>query len=325
MKTSQITIALVAFAIGAAIVAAIGQLNRGDDADLRAQLADAQAEIEKLKAQAPRVQAEPKLTSLPSALPAKVDELVDNGAGDADEEAAEEDDAGAEDDPAAAIAKLFNSKEARGFMKQMSVGFAKRGEQWIEQGISEYTEKLNLSDEQVASLKKRLTAQMQTQTEAFTAKLDNENLSMQEIMEEQREVMRGQEDVMAEILKEELDQEQFAEFEREQLVEKTQRVQRDSDRELTRLDSQLDLTESQEDQVFGILVQTNSDFDPSMQIEGADAAVQVGEDTAKEDAIRSVLDAEQAAKYNADLEARQNQPRGPFGGGIGGGFGGFGR
>ncbi|MGI9241693.1 MAG: hypothetical protein ACR2RV_12905 [Verrucomicrobiales bacterium] len=187
--------------------------------------------------------------------------------------------------------------------------------------MSEYTEKLGLSDEQVARLKARLTTQMKEQTDAFNAKLDDEDLSMQEIMEGQRDVMRGQEDVMAEILKEELDEDQFAEFEREQLVEKTQRVQRDSDRELSRLDSTLELTESQEDQVFGILVQTNSDYDGSMQIEGAETVAVVGEDTVKEDAIRSVLDAEQTEKYNADIEQRQNQRRGPFGGG----FRGFGR
>ena len=176
-----------------------------------------------------------------------------------------------------------------------------------------------MSDVQVASLKKRLSAQMKEQTDVFNAKLDNENMSMQEIMAEQREVMMGQEDVMAEILKEELNEEQFAEFEREQLVEKTERVQKDADRELTRLDSDLELTESQEDQVFGILVQTNSDYDESMGIEGADVNVSVGEDQAKEDAIRSVLDPTQTEKYNKSLEERQSRRRGW------GGFGGFGR
>ena len=326
MKISPLVLSLVAFLAGAALFAAIGQLKPGDEADLSEQLSLAQAEIDDLKARLATRQETSKLSSLPSAIPPKVETVAsgdedstlastasDEGGGDGDEEE--------EQDPADAIANLLNSKEARGFMKQMSVGFSKRGEQWIEQGESEYTEKLGLSDEQVGRLKARLTAQMKDQTDAFTAKLDDENLSMQEIMEEQRDVMRGQEDVMAEILKEELDEDQFAEFEREQLVEKTQRVQRDSDRELTRLDSTLDLTESQEDQVFGILVQTNSDYDGSMQIEGAETIAVVGEDTVKEDAIRSVLDAEQTEKYNADLEQRQNQRRGPFGGG----FRGFGR
>ena len=126
---------------------------------------------------------------------------------------------------------------------------------------------------------------------------------------------------MADILKEELTPEQYEDFEREQLVEKTERVQRDSDRELSRLDRELDLTESQEDQVFGILVQTNSDYDASMAIEGADATVSVNEGTAKEDAIRSVLDAEQAAKFDKSNEERAAR-RQRWGGG---GFGGFGR
>ncbi len=284
------------------------------------QLAAAQSEIDRLKARRQRRQAESKLSSLPSAIAAegRNDRILSRGGVADAEPGGGRGRRGGEQDPADALANLFNSKEARGFMKQMSVGFAKRGEQWIDQGIAEYTEKLGLSDAQVSSLKSGLTQQMKEQTDAFTAKLDDENMSMPEIMQEQREVMRGQEDVMAEILKEELDADQFADFEREQMIEKTQRVQRDSDRELTRLDGKLELTESQEDQVFGILVQTNSDFDQSMQIEGAGSSLSVGEDTAKEDAIRSVLDAEQTEKYNADLEAQQNRRSNPFGGGFGG-------
>ena len=318
MKNSQFVTMVVAFLIGAALVFGYSQLTKSDDSGLRAELAAAQAEIDDLKSKTgPRTVA-PKLTSLPSAMPDRVQSIASTDV--VEEETVEE---GAEADPAAAMAKLFNSKEARGFMKQMSAGFAKRGEAWIEQGVSDYAEKLNLSDAQVASLKKRLTAQMGEQMEAFNAKLDDENMSMQEIMQNQREVMMGQEDVMADILKEELDEDQFAEFEREQLVEKTERVQKDSDRELSRLDRSLELTDSQEDQVFGILVQTNSDFDESMQVEGAEGVVPVDDGVAKEDAIRSVLDAEQTEKYNADLERQQSRRRSPFGGGRG--FGGFGR
>jgi hypothetical protein len=206
-------------------------------------------------------------------------------------------------------------------MKKMSEGFAERGEQWVERGISEYTEKLNLSDAQVAQLKVRLGDQMKEQTAAFNAKLDDENLSMQEIMQEQREVMNGQEDVMAEILKEELDEDQFADFERGQLEEKTQRVQRDSERSLERLDKDLDLTDSQEDQVFGILVQKNSDYDQSMALEGVDGASTIADDLSQEDAIREVLDPGQTEKYDKSLEQPQRRRGNPFGGG----FGGFGR
>lgn len=307
---------VVAFLVGAVLVIGYGQLNKYDDSDLREELAALQAENDKLKAKVGIKSIEPTMKTLPSAIPDKVETISTDVV--AEETPAEE---AAETDPAAAIMKMFDTKEARGFMKQMSAGFAKRGEAWIEQGIAQYTEKLNLSDAQVATLKTRLAAQMKEQTDAFNAKLDNEDMSMQEIMQEQREVMMGQEEVMAEILKEELDADQFAEFEREQLVEKTQRVQRDADRELSRLDRDLELTESQEDQVFGILVQTNSDYDESMAIEGVGGATTVDADVKKEDAIRSVLDEEQSAKYNQSLEQNASRRgRGGFGG-----FGGFGR
>ncbi len=62
-------------------------------------------------------------------------------------------------------------------------------------------------------------------------------------------------------------------------------------------------------------------FVGSMAIEGADASVTVGEDQAKDEAIRSVLDAEQAVKYDKSQEQRQNRRGGWGGWGGGGGFG----
>ena len=326
MKTSQILITVAAFFAGALAIAGIGQLNSKEDsalADTRAELAEVQAELARLRAISDR-----PLSGIPEDKPLVEEEVITTDA--VEEEVVvqnEEPSEPEEPDPAAAIAKLFNSKEARAAIKQFSSGMASRGEQWIDRGIAEYTDKLGLSEAQVASLKTRLSAQMNEQMEEFNKKLDNEDMSMQEIMMQQREVMMGQEDVMAEILKEELTPEQYEDFEREQLVEKTERVQRDSDRELARLDRDLDLTEAQEDQVFGILVQTNSDYDESMGIEGADANVTVDDGVSKEEAIRSVLDDEQAAKYDASNQQREERRRawGGFGGNGGGGFRGFGR
>ncbi|MGI9241694.1 MAG: hypothetical protein ACR2RV_12910 [Verrucomicrobiales bacterium] len=134
MKISPLVLSLVAFLAGAALFAAIGQLGGGDETDLSAQLSSAEAEIEDLKARLANRQEASKLSSLPSAIPAKVEtvatddedgdvEVADSDEGDGEEEG--------EQDPADALANLINSKEARGFMKQMSVGFSKRGEQWI--------------------------------------------------------------------------------------------------------------------------------------------------------------------------------------------------
>ena len=65
------------------------------------------------------------------------------------------------------------------------------------------------------------------------------------------------------LLKEELNDEQYAKYERNQLVEKTENIQKRANWELERMDS-LGLSEEQEDQVFGILVQKSSEYDEDM-------------------------------------------------------------
>ena len=113
------------------------------------------------------------------------------------------------------------------------------------------------------------------------------------------------EDQIEGILKEELSAEQFEQFERLQLEEDTENIQRRANWELGAIDRALDLTEAQEDQVFGILVRQSDDYDDSMAIEGIETdlpAAALAEDVSKEDAIRSVLTPEQTETYNSKVE-----------------------
>ena len=99
MKNSPLILCLVAFLAGAALVGAIGQLKKGDESGLSDQLSEAQAEIDKLKAQMASRQAAPKLSSLPSAIPAKIESVAtDDEDGEAEVAAADEGD-GEDDNP----------------------------------------------------------------------------------------------------------------------------------------------------------------------------------------------------------------------------------
>ena len=317
MKNSQFLTMLIAFVVGAGLMFGIAQMNKDDDADQQAELAKLRAELEALKTKGGLAAAEPKLTSLPQKAPAEVEEIATTDIAEDEAETESEEPV----DLATAISNFANSKQGRDLMKMGIAQMRQGSEMWIQRGIAEYTEKLDLSDDQVARLKERFTEYMNKEMEAFEAEIGNENMNFQEIMQKRGEMRGAQEEAMLEIVKEELTEEQFADFEREQLVEKTQRVQQDSDRELRRLDNDLNLTESQEDAVFGILVQTNSEYDDSMEIEGAGEGVAIGADVAKEDAIRSVLDAEQTEKYNANLERNAQRRARWSGGGFGRGFG----
>ena len=229
--------------------------------------------------------------------------------------------------PEEAFAQLLNSPEARKLMKGFAGAMSRGADRMISSEVEKQKEKLGLSDDQAESIQGKLVSMVQDETKRFQSQLDDENRSFGEIMESQGEFWSQNEPKMDEIMKAELNDDQYALYEREQLVEKTTRVQRQATSELDRLNRTLELTEEQEDQVFGILVQKSSEYDESMAIEGISATLPESanaEDISKEDAIRSVLNVEQTEKYNERLENGGFGRRGGWGRGQWNRRGGFG-
>ena len=218
--------------------------------------------------------------------------------------------------PEEAFAQLLNSPEARKLMKGFAGAMSQGADRMIASEIENQKEKLGLSDSQTESIKSKMVSMVKEETKRFQSQLDDENRSFGEIMESQGEFWSQNEPKINEIMKAELSDDQYATYEREQLVEKTSRVQRQATSELDRINKSLELSEEQEDQVFGILVQKSSEYDESMAIEGIEATLPESanvEDITKEDAIRSVLNAEQTEKYNERLENRRIRTSGPMG------------
>lgn len=225
--------------------------------------------------------------------------------------------------PEEAFAQLLNSPEARKLMKGFAGAMSQGADRMIASEIENQKEKLGLSDSQTESIKDKMVSMVKEETKRFQSQLDDEDRSFGEIMESQGEFWSQNEPKINEIMKAELTDDQYATYEREQLVEKTSRVQRQATSELDRLNKTLELSEEQEDQVFGILVQKSSQYDESMAIEGIEATLPESanaEDITKEDAIRSVLNTEQTEKYNERLEKGGFGRRGSWGRGRG--FGG---
>lgn len=223
--------------------------------------------------------------------------------------------------PEEAFAKLLNSPEARKLMKGFAGAMSRGADQMIAAELETQKEKLGLTDDQTESIKGKLVAMIKEETERFKSELDDDSRSFSEIMEAQGDFWQNNEPDIDALFKEELSNEQYALYQREQLVEKTERVQRRATSELGQLNRTLKLSDEQADQVFGILVQQSSDYDESMAIEGITATlpeVANAEGVSKEDAIRSVLNPEQAETYNQKLESGGFSRRGgPWGRGRG--------
>lgn len=312
MKATQIVLIVAAFVLGAGIMAAVNS-GGGDNSDLERQLAEAKERNRALESKlaGPAISAREAeggdvpekaapLTALSPATP------------DGEETAS---------DPEAQIAKLFNSPEARNLMKGFAGAMSGRSEGWIKGEVDKYKEKLGLTDAQADSIKAKMAAMMKKNTEKFQAALDDGSRPMQEIMESQGDFWRNNNTEIEAMLQDELTEDQYAQFERDQLQEKTERVQRSADSELARMDEALELSETQQDQVFDILVRESPEYDPAMAIEGAETslpAAATAEGVSKDDAIRSVLSPEQTETYNARAESGGfGRRRGPWGGGRG--------
>ncbi len=317
MKAPQIVLIGLAFLLGVGAMAAFN-LSSNESVkkkELEERLAAAQARVEELEKKASR-----------PATASAIEDADGNGLRSAipkttGEEETEEPDKDAT--PEEQIAKLLNSKEARNLIKGFAGAMTSRADQWIGREINKYKEQFDLTDAQVASLNQKLTAMVKESTKDFQSQLDDESKSFQEIMESQGQFWQANEEKIDAMFKEELNEDQFAQYKEVQLTEKTKRVQRSADRELTRMDEDLELSPAQEDQVFAILVRESPEYDSAMTIEGVETglpAEATGTDVTKDDAIRAVLTPEQAETYNAKAESGGygRQRGGPWGGG---GFG----
>ncbi|MEC7857075.1 MAG: hypothetical protein VYA96_04940, partial [Verrucomicrobiota bacterium] len=241
------------------------------------------------------------LSNSPKTTKPKIVEIENN---DEDEEPA---------GPEEAFAKLLNSPEARSLMKGFAGAMSRGADRMIAAEMESQKEKLDLTDAQVDSIKEKMVTIIQDETKRFQSDLDDDNRSFAEIMQSQGDFWEKNEPKINALLKEELTDEQFANYERNELVEKTEGIQRRANWELERMNS-LDLSEEQEDQIFGILVQKSSQFDEAMEIEGISAELPEAarsDEVSKEDAIRSILNPDQLEKYNERVE------KGGFGRGRG--------
>lgn len=101
--------------------------------------------------------------------------------------------------------------------------------------------------------------------------------------------------------------EQATEYDKKRLTEKSEQITKSANSQVERMDRDLSLDETQKDKVFNILVKTDKNFDPSMQLQGVDATTSIGEGQSKEDAIAAVLNPEQNEKYTAQQQQRKSR------------------
>lgn len=103
-----------------------------------------------------------------------------------------------------------------------------------------------------------------------------------------------------------LSADKLAAFKSDRMLEKVEKVQKEADMKVTRLDGIVALDDTQRGQVFGVMARGARDFDPAMQFEGlgTDTAA-LGAGSSKQDAILAILRPEQREAYQAERAKRR--------------------
>jgi len=96
-------------------------------------------------------------------------------------------------------------------------------------------------------------------------------------------------------------------FRAERLAERAGRVQQEADRVVSRVESIVELDDSQRDQLFGAMARSSRDYDPQMSFEGAGGAIEVGGATTRDEAVREVLRDGQWQAYEQHRAALREQ------------------
>lgn len=176
----------------------------------------------------------------------------------------------------------------------------------VQKALKDRAERLNLSDEQLRLLEERLGYQQAAKLDELEKVLNDDESSLTEYFQKQWEQERGGDPKVDDIFLGVLDQEQQETYTEIRLEENAEQVTRDADRQLANLNNIVELDEDQQDAIFPVFARNSPGYREEMQFEGVDVTdtTAISEDTARDEAIQSVLRPDQMDAWN-DYKRRQ--------------------
>jgi hypothetical protein len=168
------------------------------------------------------------------------------------------------------------------------------------------TRKYHLDASQQAALKKWQEAQADTEAKVFRALATSESITLEDMIKASQAPRRhtGLDRFMEGLLT----GDDLNAFKSDRMTERVENVQNEAEQRVSRLHREVELDESQQDQIFAIMARSSPDFDPAMRFEG------LGDDTAalapgqsRHDAIMAVLRPDQRQQYEERRAARRRE------------------
>ena len=175
----------------------------------------------------------------------------------------------------------------------------------IDSMTGELARKYDLSEQQQTALKVWFDGKAQEEAKRWTDLLGRDDTGLEQMMRAARDVRpdEGLDKFMEGVLS----GEKLTSFKTERMTERAERLQRDTDMKVQRLDSLVKLDDVQRDKVFAVMARNSRDYDPSMALEGTTgelAATPVGN---KHAAMLAILTPDQRATYDGERQRRREE------------------
>ena len=175
----------------------------------------------------------------------------------------------------------------------------------IDSMTGELARKYDLSEQQQTALKVWFDGKAQEEAKRWTDLLGRDDTGLEQMMRAARDVRpdEGLDKFMEGVLS----GEKLTSFKTERMTERAERLQRDTDMKVPRLDSLVKLDDVQRDKVFADMARNSRDYDPSMALEGTTgelAATPVGN---KHAAMLAILTPDQRTTYDGERQRRREE------------------
>lgn len=175
----------------------------------------------------------------------------------------------------------------------------------IESMSGELARKYQLSPEQQAKLKGWFEKKANEEAKRWTELVSRDGTRLLDLMQASRDVRpdEGLDAFMPTLLS----GDKLASFRSQRLAERVQRVEREADMKMERVNSIAQLDQAQQDQVFAIMARHSRDYDPAMVFQGANGAIGPPPAGDARAAVLSVLRPDQRASYEKEQQRRRDE------------------
>lgn len=178
-------------------------------------------------------------------------------------------------------------------------------EDWADNMTGEWARKYDLNKGEKEKLRQWFMAKSREKSEAFEQVVSSDTSGFVDFVKATEYDLRDSDGIDT-VMEGFLEGEELAGFQEERLSERSESVQQEANRGLTRLDRIVELDERQQDEVFGILARGSGDYqDGKMDFDGMGADTSVLDRQARDTAIREVMRPEQAERFDQHRAERK--------------------